>query len=257
MKHLTATNSTTTGSNNSRRASRTHLTIAAAAIAALSFSSCSSLIERATEKAVEEGVERAIEADSGENVELDFDVDSGSISIETEDGSFSVDGEDGTFVLETEDGTFEGSGDENGFEVTNEDGETVVNADFDPDGDSENAQIEITTDDGSFVAGNGAEAWELWPSEIARPDLGGDVTVTGQTFNDGGLWLLAAGDVDGTAEEALTEFTDRLGGFTATEQGTSADSVWVNMTNGNYDLSIVADGTSDSTVLSMTVSTSY
>jgi hypothetical protein len=51
-------------------------------------SSCSSLIERATEKAAEEGVERAIEADSGEDVELDFNADEGSFSIETEDGSF-------------------------------------------------------------------------------------------------------------------------------------------------------------------------
>ena len=233
MKNLTAK----TTSN--RRTGRRHLTIAAAAIAALSLSSCSSLIERATEKAVEEGVERAIEADTGEEVELDFDADSGSISIETEDGSFSVDGEDGSFVLETEDGTFEGSADEDGYEVTNEDGTTVIDADF----DDETGQIEIVTDDGSFVAGNGAQAWDLWPSEIARPDLGGDVTVTGQTFSDGGVWLLAAGDVGGSADQALTDFTDRLDGFTSTEEGTSADTHWINMTNGNYDLSIVADGT--------------
>jgi len=249
MKNLTAR----TTSN--RRTGRRHLTIAAAAIAAISFSSCSSLIERATEKVVEEGAERAIEADTGENVELDFDADSGSISFETEDGSFTVDGEDGTFVLETEDGTFEGSGDENGFEVTNENGETIVDADFDADRDPDSAQIEITTDDGSFVAGNGDGAWELWPSEIARPDLHGDVTVTGQTFDGGGLWLLAGGDVDGTAEEALADFTDRLDGFTATGQGTNFDTVWVNTSNGDYDLSIVADGSGDSTILSMTLTT--
>lgn len=223
MKNLTA--------HTRRTNNRRNLTIAATAIAALSFSSCSSLIERATEKAVEEGIEQAIEADTGEEIELDFDADNGTFSVETEDGSFSVDGEDGTFVIETEDGTIEGSGDENGFEVT--------------------------SDDGSFSSSSGDAAWDLWPSDLPRPDLGGAVTVTGTAADDGSLWLLASGNVEGTPDEALAAFSDRLDGFTASAQGTNGESVWVNLTNDDYSLSVVVDGAFDPTVMSVTLSTGY
>ena len=77
MKNLTDTND---------HSVRRNLTIVAVTVAALGFSSCSAIVDRATEQVVEEGVERAIEADSGENVELDFDTDDGTFRIETEEG---------------------------------------------------------------------------------------------------------------------------------------------------------------------------
>ncbi len=64
----------------------------------------------ATEQIVEEGVERAVEADTGENVEVDFDSD-GTFSIETDDGGLSVD-ENGSFELETENGSITAGSDE-------------------------------------------------------------------------------------------------------------------------------------------------
>ena len=39
----------------------------------------------------EEAIEQAIEADSGESVEIDFDGDDGTLSIEGENGEFSID----------------------------------------------------------------------------------------------------------------------------------------------------------------------
>ena len=226
MKSLTAT----TTRNHTRRS----LTIAAAAIAALSFSSCSSIIERATEKAVEEGVERAIEADSGENVELDFDAEDGTLSIETEDGSFSVDGEDGTFVLETEDGTFEGSGDEDGFEVTNENGDTVLDADFDADGDG---SIRIETDNGTLSAGEGD--WELWPTAVTRPEFSGD-PVVGGVEEDGLFWTFANGEVAADAQSAVDTYVATLVGFEVTETTTSDGYALTRLSDGELRVEVSA-----------------
>ncbi len=246
MKNLTTIPTT-------RTTGRRNLTIAAVTIAAIGFSSCSAIVDKAAEKAVEQGVERAVEADTGGDVDLDFDSGDGSFTIETEDGSFSVDGEDGTFVVETEDGTFEGSGDENGFEVTDDDGTTVVDADYEVDGTGENGQIEVTTDDGSFTSASGEAAWDLWPSELARPDLAGDATVSGTTAADGGLFLVAGGEVDGSPTEAVEAFTDRLDGFTTTAEGSSGDTVWVNLESADYVMSIAVDASTDPTFMSITL----
>ncbi len=253
MKNLTTTLTIGTHTTGTHTTGRRNLTIAAIAIAALGFSSCSAIVDKATEKAVEQGVERAIEADTGGDVDLDFDAGDGSFTIETEDGSFSVDGEDGTFRVETEDGTFEGSGDENGFEITDENGSTVVDAGFDADGTGENGQIEITTDDGSFTSATGEAAWDLWPSDLARPDLAGDATVSGTSAADGGLFLIAGGEVDGTPSDAVEAFTDRLDGFTTTSEGSSGDTVWVNLESADYVMSIAVDATTDPTFMSITL----
>ncbi|MEP1124563.1 MAG: hypothetical protein ABJH68_11810 [Ilumatobacter sp.] len=232
---------------------RRNLTIAAVAVAALGFSSCSAIVDKATEKAVEQGVERSVEADTGGDVDLDFDAGDGSFTIETEDGRLSVDGEDGTFVVETEEGTFEGSGDENGFEVTDENGATVVDAGFDADGTGENGQVEITTDDGSFTSATGDAAWDLWPSDLPRPDLVGDATVSGTSAADGGLFLIAAGEVDASPTDAVEAFTEGLDGFTTTSEGSSGDAVWVNLESADYVMSIAVDATTDPAFMSITL----
>jgi hypothetical protein len=52
-------------------------------------------------------------------------------------------------------------------------------------------------EDGSFISGSGGEAWELWPSGLPRPEMGGKVTVTGTSGDDGSAWLLPGGVADG------------------------------------------------------------
>lgn len=238
MKTFTAT-ATTESTDDSRTTGvpqrRRNLTIAAAAIAALSLSSCGAIVERATEKAVEEGVERAIEADSGEEVELDFDAGDGTFSIETEDGSFSVDGEDGTFVLETEDGTFEGSGDENGFEVTDENGSTVVDADFDDE--TGDGSIRIETVDGTFSAGEGD--WGMWPVSVARPDFSAD-PVVGGVEEDGLVWAYANGEVTADAQAAVDTYVATLDGFDVTDTSTSKGYALARLSNGEFRVEVSA-----------------
>ncbi len=238
MKNLTATKT-----HQMSRLGRRNLTIAAAAIAALSFSSCSSLIEKATEKAVEEGIEQAIEADSGENVELDFNADDGTFSIETEDGSFSVDGEEGTFVLETEDGTFEGSGDETGFEVTDENGTTVIDADFDETGDG---SIAIETDDGTFSAGEGD--WEQWPDVVTRPDFASPPIVS-VLAQDGEVFAFATGEVTTDAQGAVDDYVATLDGFNVDQTGTAEDFAQTSLSNDEFRV----DVSSSQSTLSVTV----
>lgn len=192
---------------------RRNLTITIAALAAFSMSSCSSLVERATEQVVEEGIERAIEADSGENVELDFNADDGTFRIETDEGSFSVDGEEGTFVLETEDGTFEGQGDENGFEVTNE--------------------------DGTFTSSAGEGDWSLWPSVVVRPDFTGD-PVVGGVESDGQLWTFAQGEVTADAQDAVDTYVATLDGFEVTDTSTADGYAATRLSNGEFRVEVSA-----------------
>ncbi len=242
MENLTATTTTNPTSPRGRR----NLTIAAAAIAALTFSSCSSLVERATEKVVEEGIEQAIEADSGEDVELDFNADDGTFRIETEDGSFSVDGDEGTFVLETEDGTFEGSGDENGFEVTDENGTTVIDADFDESGDG---SIEIETEDGTFSAGEGD--WGQWPDVVARPDFAGPPVIS-VLAQDGEVFAFATGEVTSDPQSAVDDYVATLSGFDVDQTGTSQGFAQTSLSNGEFRV----DVSSTQNTLSVTVSNS-
>lgn len=208
---------------------RRNLTITIAALAAFSMSSCSSLVERATERAVEEGIERAIEADSGENVELDFNADDGTFRIETDEGSFSVDGEEGTFVLETEEGTFEGQGDENGFEVTNEDGTTVL----DINGDDESGSLTIETEDGTFTSSTGEGDWSLWPAEVARPNSI-ILPAVGGVEADGELWAYAVGEVEADPQRAVDEYVATLDGFEVVDSISDEGYALTHLTDGNY-----------------------
>lgn len=214
---------------------RRNLTITIAALAAFSMSSCSSLIERATEQAVEEGIERAIEADSGENVELDFNADDGTFRIETDDGSFSVDGDEGSFVLETEEGTFEGQSDENGFDVTNDDGTTVLSV----DGDDENGSLTIETDDGTFTSSAGEGQWELWPTEVARPNFTMN-PIVGGVEADGELWAYASGEVNADAQSAVDTYVATLDGFEVTETSTADGYALTRLSNGEYSVEVSA-----------------
>ena len=198
---------------------------------------------------MEEGVERAVEADTGEDVEIDFDAD-GNFSIETEDGSFSFE-EDGSFELDTEDGSFTGRTDDDGYVINGDDG-VVVEADFDEDDGS----FTLETEDGSITSGTDDEAWALWPSEITRPDYIAEGTVAGSQFDDAGIWLTATGIADGAPADAIADYVAQLDGFEATsiEAGENATV----LTNGAYSMTVVADaaaGFAGDSILQVTVVT--
>ena len=244
MTNTTAT-STTTTSTSARRA----ITIVAAGLSLLAFTGCSSLVEKATEKAVEEGVERAVEADTGEDVEIDFDAD-GNFSIETEDGSFSFE-EDGSFELDTEDGTYTGQADDDGYVINDDDG-VVVQADFDED----HGSFSLETEDGSITSGTDDEAWELWPTEIPRPDYLAEGTVAGSQFDDAGIWLTATGIADGEPADAIADYVAQLDGFD--DAGVDAGENASVLSNGTYSMTVVADpaaGYAGDSILQVTVVT--
>lgn len=140
----------------------TSIKIAAAVAACLAFSACGAIAEKITE----EGAERIIEAETGEDVELDFDNGDGSFSVQTEDGSFSLN-EDGDFVVTGEDGeVFTGSADDDGLVVLDEDGNSVV----DVSGDGETGEITMQGEDGESVFRMVTEIPAEWPSEVPRPE---------------------------------------------------------------------------------------
>ena len=85
----------------------------------------------------------------------------------------------------------------------------VVEADFDEDDGS----FTVETEDGSITAGSGEDAWELWPTEIGRPDYSAEGSVGGSQFDDGGVWLTASGIADGEPADAIADYLARLDGF--------------------------------------------
>lgn len=134
--------------------------ISAAIAACLTFSACGNIAEKVTE----EGAERIIEAESGEDVDIDFDSDDGSFSVQTEDGSFSI-GDDGSFVVTDQDGSvLTGNANDDGFVVTDQDGEQVLSVDED------NGEISIQGEDGEDVYRVVTEVPDEWPSDIPRPE---------------------------------------------------------------------------------------
>jgi len=189
--------------SNLRNTTKHSLTISAAIGACLAFSACGAIAEKITE----EGAERIIEAESGENVELDFDSDGGSFSIETEEGGFAFD-DDGNFVVTDGDGSvFTGSANDDGLIVTDADGDPVLNV----DADGENGEISIQGDDGDNVYRIDTEIPAEWPSEIPRPD-GLEVQAGSYLASDGEALLTVAGTpTSGTAAEYADSYLGSSG----------------------------------------------
>ena len=169
--------------------------ISAAVAACLAFSACGAIAEKVTE----EGAERLIEAESGENVELDFDSDDGSFSIETEEGGFSLD-EDGNFVVTDQDGSvFTGSASDDQLTVLDEDGDPVLNV----NGDADGGEILVQGDDGESVYRVVTDIPAEWPSEVPRPE---GIAI------EGGSYVAAEGEtlitVIGTPSGSAVDYTD-------------------------------------------------
>lgn len=215
------------------------LRVSAAIAACFAFTACGAIAEKVTE----EGAERILEAESGENIELDFDSDDGSFSIETEDGGFSLD-DDGTFVVTDGDGSvFTGSASDDGIAVVDDNGDPVLNV----AGNGDGGEISIQGDDGEAVYRLDTEIPAEWPSAVPLPD-GLDI--------EGGTYIASDGEqvitVVGTPAGSAVEYTDSWlssvtsSGFTetgrfdqsadgtATAQRTYENNFWTINING-YD----------------------
>lgn len=157
-KNLTMTNLR----NFSGNTFATSIKISAAVAACFAFSACGAIVEKVTE----EGAERILEAETGEDVELDFDSGDGSFSLQTEEGGFAID-EDGSFIVTDENGSvFSGSASEDGLVVMDGDGNPVVNV----SGDGNSGEISIQGESGEDVYRVVTDIPAEWPNAIPRPD---------------------------------------------------------------------------------------
>lgn len=197
------------------------------------------------ENLVEEGVEQAIEADSGEDVELDFDGEDG-IRVETDEGTMTIDG-DGNMVIEGADGeTITAETNEDGFTVTDEDGSSVI------DIDEDNGQVTAETDEGSFTAGPGMP--DDWPGSVPQPS--GLDDVNGSSIDaDGQILITIGGTTSGDATEYFDDYTGTLeaAGFTRSSYF-EQDGFRQGLYDGSdFVVSVVSDA--DASSILVTVST--
>lgn len=202
---------------------------------ALMVGGCGSIAEKVTE----EGVERIIEAESGENVELDFDSGDGSFSIETEEGGFSFD-EDGNFVVTDQDGSvFSGSADNDGLVVYDEDGDPVLNV----DGDAEGGELTVLGDDGESVYRVDTSIPAEWPNEILRPE-GLDVEAGIFAQGNGDTVITVVGEPSGSAADFAATYGDSIAaaGFDESSRFDSAadggSTVQRSYENDNWQLNV-------------------
>jgi len=171
--------------------------------AALALAGCGAILE--------EAVEQAVESESGENVEIDFDSDDGSLSIQGEDGEeFSID--------------------------IDEDGESSV--------------MRSTDDEGNtfeMVTGQGVP--DEWPGDFPLP--GGDPLTSSRLTENDRTTLSVTYELDdaaSVADDLVSEYGDR--GFT-TESTSSFESdgssqSFTTMSNGEWNVQItgLTDGSS-------------
>jgi hypothetical protein len=247
MKNLTRNLANTGTLKNSAKIS---VRISVAAAACLAFSACGAIAEKVTE----EGAERLIEAESGEDVELDFDSGDGSFSLETEEGSFSFD-EDGNFVVTDQDGSvFTGSASDDGLIVLDEDGEPVVNV----SGDGENGEISIEGENGESVYRVVTDIPAEWPSDIPRPE---GLTIEGGTYisADGETVITVIGTPSGSAIDYTESYLVAVAAAGLTETG-SFDSTQDGSTttqhtyeNAEWTLSINSYQDGDSNIVNISI----
>jgi len=217
--------------NTKDRKHRVKLSVRLSVVAAacLAFSGCGGIAEKITE----EGAERLIEAETGEDVELDFDSGDGSFSVETESGGFSFD-EDGNFVVTDEDGSvFTGS--------ASDDGQILV--------ESENGEgaFRVVTD-----------IPDEWPSNIPRPE---GLTIEGGSYitAEGETMMTVIGSPSGSAIDyteaylatvAAAGFTE-TGSFDSTQDGSA--TIQRTYENGEWTLNINGYQDGDSNIVNISI----
>ncbi len=246
------------------RTNTIHLTLVAGAVA-IAASGCGRLIERATEEAVEQ----AIEADSGEDVEIDFS--DGEIRVESDEGDitfsadengvqidgtdadgndFSVDADESGVDIESEDGTSLEIDDDGTFVATDEDGETIT-GEADEDGN-----FTVEGEDGETVFSTSEGLPEQWPDDVPEPE--GLSDITGTYFADGeDLSIVVTGTTSAGVRDVLDSYAERLAdaGFeeesTFTQGDEAASSTYQ---RGDRRVSVSVQSLADSTEMIVALS---
>ena len=216
MKHTSTRTGTTSGT-----AARTAL---ATAVLALFATGCGNLVERATEEAVERAVEEAVEADTGGDVDVEFDDD--GISVQSDEGDFSlnvdengveIDGTDADgndFSLEADEDGINAEGrdgtldvDPDGSFTATDAGGDVTTGEVSGDGDSVDFTVEGEDGDAVFTSGEGIP--EQWPSDVPEPE--GLDEIVGTFISDAGVGnVVVTGTTSGSAQDVFDEYADRL-----------------------------------------------
>lgn len=168
---------------------------------ALAMTSCGKLAE--------EAIEQAIEADSGEDVEIDFDSDDGTLSIQGEDGeSFSID--------------------------VDEDGESSVMSSTDEDGNT----FEMVT---------GAGLPDSWPGELPVPP-GNIATSSVMSENDNRILTLVTevGDSENAHDDYVDQLTSAgfTVGSTSSFESDGQSSKFTEVSNDSWNGMISSGGDS-------------
>jgi hypothetical protein len=240
---------------------RTALATAALAIVA---TGCGNLVERAAEEAVERAVEEAVEADTGGDVDIEFNED--GISVESDEGDFSLnvdengveiegtDADGNDFSLdadedginaESEDGTFDVDSDGT-FTATDADGD-VTTGEVSSDGDSVDFTVEGDDGDAVFTSGEGIPS--EWPSDVPEPE-GLDEIFGTYIANAGDENVVVTGTTGAGAQDAFDDYTDRLtdAGFSEeTNFNQDGEFYSATFTKGDTTVNITTQASGDST----------
>lgn len=182
-------------------------------------------------------IEDRIEAETGGDVDIDLDGDSGSFSVRTEDGSIEFDADgDGSFTVDGVDG---GGG---RFSVDSEDGVTV---------------IETEDGDATIVQGGG-DLPDGFPDAVVLPD-GLDIELSqSMDAGDGQTGYLVIGSVDGGWESYFDELIASLqsAGFDEEQVTRTPTGGVLSYRRGDTTVfgNVGESGTPDETVVSLQVS---
>lgn len=210
---------------------------------ALTLSSCSSIAEKVSEKAIE----TALESETGE--EVDFDFSDGQINIKTDEGglSFNVDeeNESGSLVITDAEGNKTVAETQDGkTTITDSEGKTILNAESDSedgvvtitgeDGEkvvvhSEEDSLTIESDDGTYAFDSSGALPKNFPTHIKFANGMQVVSAQASQVNDTDhvflILLTATGDAASLSTQAQQLLADN--GFT--QQGEIIES-----TNGDF-----------------------
>lgn len=209
------------------------------------------------EKLTESFIEDRIESESGQDVDLDFDLDGGNFSIQTPDGELNIQTDaDGNVLIEggDESGDFSIRSDEEGnVSVEGPDGETQ---DFSIQSDSDGMVIE--SDEGTAVIGSGSEVPADFPGAVPLPD-GMELQYSQSMTAEGTTTFLLSGVVGAAPSDVLAAYAATLegAGFAQQQLTTTPDGGFFAYADDAWSVSgaMGADGDAGGTSVTITVST--
>lgn len=225
---------------------------------------CGNLVERATEEAVERAVEEAVEADSGGDVDVEFNED--GISVESDEGDFNlsvdengveIDGTDADgndFSLEADEGGINAESEDGTLDVDSDGTFTATDADGDVttgqvSGDDGNVDFTVEGEDGDSVFASGEGIPEQWPSDVPEPTGLSDVFGT-FVSDPSGTNVVVTGTTSDSAQDAFEDYAGRLtdAGFTEESKLNQGDEFYsATFSDGSRTVNVTTQSSGGST----------